>query len=514
MAARSKDSAETELPRMSDIVLSNATRNSLLALQNTSALQQATQNRLATGKKVNSALDNATNYFTAQGFNSRSSSLTALLDTMSNSVQTLKTADTGITSITKLVAQLKSTAQQALQSASAYTSQASLISTSPFVGASAADLRGTAGIATVTGSATLSSYTAAAGDAGNVVINGKTIAIAAGDTADVIIGKINSTANIGVTAALDGSGKLKITSNDAFTPFTINNSSTDNPPSTAATLTALGLTGATTASTNPINGKTLSFSVGSGTPLTVKFGDPAVTPGSVKTLDDLNTKLATVGLSATLDGQGNLSFGTTTQTASQSFTITGTLTGAGTKFTTTTSTLPVRGGNGADARDNLVTQYNNLLDQIDTLAKDASFNGINLLTGDTLSIIFNEKNSSRLDVAGTSVTSAGLGLSDVAATSFADGNAVNAVLTQIERANTSLASEASRLGSHLAVTQTRQDFTKTLINTLTTGADSLVNADLNEEGANLLALQTKQSLSQTALSLSAQADQSVLKLFG
>ena len=127
---------------MSDIVLSNATRNSLLSLQNTSALQQATQSRLATGKKVNTALDNATSFFTAQGFNNRASSLTALLDSVSNSVQTLKTADAGITSITKLIAQLKSTAQQALQSPSAYTSQATIASTSPFAGASAADLRG------------------------------------------------------------------------------------------------------------------------------------------------------------------------------------------------------------------------------------------------------------------------------------------------------------------------------------------------------------------------------------
>ncbi|WP_375459169.1 flagellin [uncultured Enterovirga sp.] len=498
---------------MSDIVLSNASRNSLLALQNTSVLQQATQNRLATGKKVNSALDNATSFFTAQGFNNRANSLTALLDSVSNSIQTLKTADAGITSITKLIAQLKSTSQQALQSSSAYTSQATLASTSPFVGASAADLRGTAGTATVTGTATLSAYTAPAGDAGNLVINGRTVAVVAGDTADSIMTKINNTANIGVNATLDATGRLKILSNDPFSSFTIN-SATDTPASTAATLTALGLTAATTASTNPINGKTLSFTVGTGTPLTVKFGDPATTPGAVKTLDDLNTKLATVGLSATLDGSGNLSVSTTTQTASQSFTVGGTLSGAGSKFTSTVSTLPVRGGTGADTRDNLVTQYNNLLDQIDTLAKDSSYNGINLLTGDTLSIIFNEKNTSRLDVAGTSTTASGLGLSDITAANFADGNTIGAILSLIDRASGALASQASRLGSTLAVTQTRQDFTKQLVNTLTSGADALVNADLNEEGANLLALQTKQSLSQTALSLAAQADQSVLKLFG
>ena len=498
---------------MSDITLSSATRNSLLALQNTSLLQQATQNRLATGKKVNSALDNATSFFTAQGFNNRASALTSLLDSISNSIQTLKTADAGITSITKLVAQLKSTAQQALQAPSAYTSQAKLSSTAPLVGASAADLRGTAGTATVTGTATLSSFTAAAANAGDLVVNGKVVTIADGDNIDAILTKINNTPNIGVTAALDSSGKLKITSNDPFSSFKIN-AAADTPPSTAATLTALGLTAATTASTNPISGKTLSFTVGSGAPITVTFGDPATTPGAIKTLDDLNARLAGVGLSATLDGQGDLAFATTTQTASDSFSIGGTLTGAGTKFTSTASTLPIRGGSGADARDSLITQYNNLLGQIDTLAKDASFNGINLLTGDTLSILFNETNSSRLNVAGTSATSAGLGLSKIVASDFADGNAVGGVLKLIERATTSLSSEASRLGSTLAVTQTRQDFTKLLVNTLTAGADGLVNADLNEEGANLLALQTRQSLSQTALSLSSQADQSVLKLFG
>ena len=497
---------------MSDVVLSNATRNSLLALQNTSALQQATQNRLATGKKVNSALDNATSFFTAQGFNNRANSLSSLLDSMSIGVQTLKAADTGITSITKLIAQIKSTAQQAVQAPSAYTTKATLTSSSAFVGASAADLRGTAGTPTVTGSATVGSYTAAAGDAGNVVINGKTVVVATGDTINVIVDKINNTPNIGATATIDNSGKLALTSTDTFTPLVIN-AAGGSPPSTAATLTALGLTAATTPSTNPIDGKTLAFSVDGGPALTVVFGDPATTPGAVKTLDGLNTKLATVGLSATLDGSGNLSFATTTATASKAFTISGTLSGAGTKFTSTASTLPVRGGTGADTRDTLVTQFNNLLDQVDTLAKDASFSGINLLTGDTLSIIFNEKNTSRLDIPGTSATSAGLGLTKITAANVADGNAIGAVLNNIERASSLLSSQASRLGSSLAVTQTRQDFTKQMVNTLTTGADGLVNADLNEEGANLLALNTKQSLSQTALSLASQADQSVLKLF-
>ena len=79
---------------------------------------------------------------------------------------------------------------------------------------------------------------------------------------------------------------------------------------------------------------------------------------------------------------------------------------------------------------------------------------------------------------------------------------------------TTLRNQASKFGSNLTTVQTRQDFTKNLINTLQTGADSLVLADSNEEGANMLALQTRQSLSTTALSLANQASQAVLRLFG
>jgi len=84
---------------------------------------------------------------------------------------------------------------------------------------------------------------------------------------------------------------------------------------------------------------------------------------------------------------------------------------------------------------------------------------------------------------------------------------------QLDAALSTLRSQASTFGSNLSVVQTRQDFTKALINTLETGAAGLILADTNEEGANLLALQTRQSLSSTALSLASQADQNVLRLF-
>ena len=77
-----------------------------------------------------------------------------------------------------------------------------------------------------------------------------------------------------------------------------------------------------------------------------------------------------------------------------------------------------------------------------------------------------------------------------------------------------LRTQSKAFGSTLSTVQARQDFTKQMINTLTTGADNLTLADSNEEGANLLALQTRQQLSTTALSLAVQSDRNVLRLFG
>ena len=106
----------------------------------------------------------------------------------------------------------------------------------------------------------------------------------------------------------------------------------------------------------------------------------------------------------------------------------------------------------------------------------------------------------------------GLGISSSQNTFQTDGD-INAALTDLKSATDTLRSQASKFGSNLSVVETRQDFTKNLINVLETGAANLTLADTNEEGANLLALQTRQQLSSTALSLASQADQNVLQLF-
>src|SRR3974390_1775142 len=116
---------------LSNITLSAAVRQNLLSLQDTANLLASTQTRLATGKKVNSALDNPTNFFTAAGLDARASDISNLLDSISNGVQVLQSADTGITSLSKLVDTAKSIANQVLQQPSGYSVKASLVGNAP-----------------------------------------------------------------------------------------------------------------------------------------------------------------------------------------------------------------------------------------------------------------------------------------------------------------------------------------------------------------------------------------------
>lgn len=164
-------------------------------------------------------------------------------------------------------------------------------------------------------------------------------------------------------------------------------------------------------------------------------------------------------------------------------------------------------------RASLSTQFNAIRTQIDQLAGDAGINGINLLGGNDLTITLNETGTSTVVVSGVDDTTGGDLAISSAANNWATAGNITAAATDLTAALVTLRSQSQALSSNLQTVQVRQDFTKALINTLNTGADNLTLADSNEEGANLLALQTRQQLSTTALSLAAQADQNVLKLF-
>jgi flagellin len=408
---------------MSGIVLTASVRQNLLSLQSTADLLSTTQNRLATGNKVNSALDNPTNFFTAQGLNNRASDINNLLDSIGNGVQVLQAANTGITSLQKLVDTAKSIANQVLQAPTGYTSKANV-----------------------------------------------------------------------TTAAPIGSAPL-------------------NSPGTATDLTLGG--------TNSLQGQALTFKTSAGT-LSLTLSNVAGA-GKVNSIDALNTALTNggVGLTASFNAAGTITFTSTNDNASQVITNTGTApTAAGTvdisggaAITGLTVNAAVADPASQAIRSSLVKQYNDIITQISTTSQDASFNGINLLNGDNLKLTFNETGKSTLNISGVTFNAAGLGLASLASgTDFLDNSSANAVLTKLGNASTSLRTEASALGSNLSVVQIRQDFNKNLIDVLQTGSSNLTLADTNEEAANSQALSTRQSIAVSALALANQSQQSVLRL--
>ena len=169
---------------------------------------------------------------------------------------------------------------------------------------------------------------------------------------------------------------------------------------------------------------------------------------------------------------------------------------------------------GTAERSTLAAQFNSIRTQIDELAEDSGYKGTNLLDSGTLEVKFNEDGLNKLTITGfdASTSSVGLDVSAAAAYWAADTN-INAAITDLDDALTELRSQAKTLSSNLNIITTRDSFTQGMINVLTEGATNLTAADTNEEGANMLMLQVRQSLGTTALSLSAQAAQSVLRLF-
>ena len=480
---------------MSDIVLSAGVRQNLLSLQKTAAQMSTTQNRLATGKKVNTALDNPTNFFTSSALQSRAGDFSALLDSMSIGIKTLEAADNGITAITNTIESMQSTLRQARQDRSfqtkSYTIDPTAIGTASLknisfsggaVGAIPVNVAlNTASVAATPGSST-SGTIPATYTGGTLTINGTNVTIANDSNAATIKSAIDAAGIAGITTSVSGS---TITISNA-------NGNVDFTGSTGALLTSLGLS----TSTNYA---------------------PAVT-GAVKTVDQLvaaiNTNSSLIGkVTASNDG-GKLRI----QNLSTTDLTVGGVSGTTNTLDGSASTDSV---NGNDVRANLVKQFNELKDQLDKLSDDASFNGINLLRGDKLKITFNENGTSTLviqakDINGnpTSISAANLGVSSLVASDVDSDDNIDTLLNGLTDGLGTLRSHASNFGSSLSIVQNRQDFTKAMINTLQTGADNLVLADTNEEAANMLALQTRQQLSQTALSLASQADQAVLRLFG
>ncbi len=156
----------------------------------------------------------------------------------------------------------------------------------------------------------------------------------------------------------------------------------------------------------------------------------------------------------------------------------------------------------------LDTQYQTVLSQIDSMAADSGYKGVNLLDAATLNVKFDETGEANLDLVGFDATSGGTVLNLAA-----DLSDIPAAIEALDTAKDALRTESSKLSNNLSIITARQEFTQGMINVLKDGAAALTNADMNEEGANMLMLQTRQALGTTSLSLASQAAQSVLRLF-
>jgi flagellin len=414
---------------MSGITLSASVRQNLLSLQATADLLATTQTHLATGKKVNSALDNPTNFFTAAGLDNRASDIGNLLDSIGNGVQVIQSANTGITSLQNLVDTAKSIANQALQQPSGYSSKATYTGNAP-TGAGPLAVAGTATDITNGGTNSIQGQALKFDTAtGTVTLTASNVAGATNFNSISSLNTLLASNNIQLTASFNANGSLTFTStNDAASQVITNGAAYVAPPATAST---------------------------------------------------------SVNIDST----------------------------SGAAFTGGTIVAAVADPVSQATRSSLVSQFNQVIQQITATAQDSSFNGVNLLNGDSLKLVFDETGKSTLSITGVTFNAAGLGLGSLTAgTDFIDNLKTNSVLTALNTASTTLRSQASAFGANLSVVQIRQDFNKSLINVLQTGSSNLTLADANEEAANSQALSTRQSIAVSALSLANQSQQSVLQL--
>jgi flagellin-like hook-associated protein FlgL len=385
---------------MADITLSVGVRQSLSAIKSTTASQQQQQLKLATGKRVNSALDNPVNFFTSSSLSNRARDLSSLLDSIGQGVKVIEAADKGIKALTKLVESAQASARQALQSTS----------TTPKV-------TGANTTALTSGQLLTTAGAGAFAAADTITVNGTNVlTVGAGSTVQDVINGINNNTTLNPTsgpqkvqASLNGSGQLVVESLD-------------------------------------------------GSALTVGGSAAA--------------KVSTL-------------FGGSTLTAA---------------------------ANTNTTRRDLATQFDSLRTQIDQLAADSGYSGVNLLDNGSLKVQFNEQNTASITISGVKFNATGLGIS-ASTNNWQSDKDINDAVTNLTNGLTKLRNQASTFGSNLSVVQTRQDFTNNMIDTLETGSDLLVLADQNEEAAKLVTLNTRQQLASTALSLATQAEQSVLRLF-
>jgi flagellin-like hook-associated protein FlgL len=476
-------------------------RSNLLSLQGTVDLLNRTQNRLSSGKKVNTAIDNPVSFFASQALTARASSIDALKDGMGQAIQTIQAADKGIKAITAMIEQAKGIAQAGLSAAAGtgfnsetVTLNSVAISQNITIGA----VTLTAGPTAVVTAYTNFTMTIAGVDPTDTVkVGGVTFTATGGAT--TIATEFNS---VGADDVVATALQSKIASY-----FGTGLGSAVNGATVTITAGTMSL-GASTVETGLADPGEIAIAshttTSAGALSAIEFawtGDDDSDAQALANLINNNATLDTAGYKATAAA------GVITLTNSLADIAVGDVTG-----TAITAGTMVEVAVSADAElSTLVTRYNTMRTQIDELADDAGYKGKNLLANDSLVVQFE---GTTLSVAGFNAKVAPADLNITAAAWLTTGSGgIDADILELDAALSTLRQESSKLSGNLSIIVVRNDFSTNLINTLIEGSDKLTLADSNEEGANMLMLQTRQTLATTALSLSAQAAQSVLRLF-
>ena len=583
-------------------------RSNLLSLQNISGQVSSTQNKLSTGNKVNSAIDNPSSYYTALSLNNRADDLNALLDSMGQAVSTIKAATTALESAAGFLEQASAVATQALETAKIPSKSffEEKVGENGAVVSTAQELKDAvaAGKETIcvygaidyfeNESLTLQEgqklvgteyFTGYTGQEKFSQISFKGLQKAAIETTDAnnsIISDLELNFNSTSTS------NANLIYNNSNTLFTVNNLDLNFRSYDVALSYGQGAISSWGGNLQ-LNGhinidgegrwgggifllKTkATISEGAVINIKARGNKPDETYGvmlySTSVLDiygQLNIETTTAGILLQgiidysgnvlniyngsslsiqakqgidikrLDNQGrintiNISSGALINLKDDagegSFIASENLSRVGPLSITTTALKSFQEfketENKTDWNDFLQqekeeaekpdsAQYQEIINQYDSLIKDASYKGINLLQNDKLSVKFNEDSTASLDVQGKDMSSKALGFKVFDWQTQGD---IAESLSEIASALKSIRNYSSELGNNYSIITTRQDFTESLVNVLTEGADKLTLADMNEESANMLALQTRQQLAINSLSLASQASQSILKLF-
>ncbi len=441
-------------------------KNALFSLGSLSEQIEKTNNRLATGKKVNSAIDNALNYFVADSFQTKARNLGSIIENIGLGLNVLKQTDKALTTLRNTLEQAEGNLRSAMNTSG---TNARATSTFAFRNAATGAADATVTLAEAAGGSSLSRFQV-------------------GDTITVNLVRVSS----GGTVTVVGTGTTLTTTATTTVQNlldNVNNNTSINPASQAQRMAAYLNDGGNIVIENQINGADAASGDTFALQMVVNTaGGGTQTQNNTLDMFAFNGAL---GLSPSPTGSG------------------------------TQTTLMLGGSVEQEPRKASANFFREVLTQIRNTALDSGYNGVNLLQGDFMRIAFNEDDTTSISIRGSRINAATLGFTtDNYATSTGDAFynlqsdlALKNVIEKVRAAKTTLQTMQSNFASSSGLLTTRQDFSKFAVKNFTDGSDLLILADINEEGATLSSLQTRQQLAVTSLSLANQADQAILRLF-